>query len=45
MGNVTSFVGCGCLRKNEDMTEVDENNGLNKKKIKTISKRRRKNYI
>jgi len=34
MVNVTSFVGCGCLRKNEGMTEVDENNSLNKKKLK-----------
>ena len=42
MVNVTSFVGCGCLRKNEDITEVDENNSLNKKKLKQFSKEEEK---
>lgn len=45
MGNVTNFVGCGCLRKYDEMTEVDENNSLNKKKFKHFQKRRRKNHI
>ena len=42
MGNVTNFVGCGCLRKYDEMTEVDENKSLNKKKFKHFQKEEEK---
>ena len=45
MGNVTNFVGCGCLRKYDEMTEVDENKSLNKKNLNIFKKKKKKPYL